>query len=117
MSDLGFGLGISVIGMGLVFGLLALLWATLEIIGRVDQRIRESEPAAPPLPAEAKVVPTAAELDEMAAIAVAVMLHAEARRRQAAPAMRSTPPGSQIYASRWLAAGRTRQTRGWMGRR
>ena len=117
MSDLEFGLSITAIGMGLVFGLLGLLWATLEIIGRIDQRVRETEPEEAPQPVEAKIFPTTAELDELAAIAVAVMLHAEARRRQAAPAMRSTPPGSQIYASRWLAAGRTRQTRGWMGRR
>ena len=35
--------------------------------------------------------------------------HAEQRRRQAAPVMRSYWPGSLLFASRWVAAGRMRQ--------
>ena len=54
---------------------------------------------------------------DRAAIALAVGTHAALLRMQAAPEQRATQPGSQIYASRWLAAGRTRQTRVYNRRR
>ena len=43
-----------------------------------------------------------------AAITVAVVTHAEHRRRQAAPETRAFAPGSQLFASRWVAVGRSR---------
>jgi hypothetical protein len=52
----------------------------------------------------------------VAAITVAVIDHAEARRLQAAPAMRSYWPGSLLFASRWVSAGRTRQGQSWRRR-
>ena len=52
----------------------------------------------------------------VAAITVAVLRHAETRRRQAAPAMRSYWPGSLLFASRWVAAGRMRQGQTWRRR-
>jgi hypothetical protein len=52
----------------------------------------------------------------VAAITVAVLDHAEARRLQAAPAMRSYWPGSLLFASRWVSAGRTRQAQSWRRR-
>jgi Na+-transporting methylmalonyl-CoA/oxaloacetate decarboxylase gamma subunit len=108
MNNLGFGIEMTAVGMALVFGVLLLLWGVLAMIGRIDrpQPVFEIAPAEP-----------AIEPELLAAIAIAVMLHAASRRRQAAPEMRSTPPGSQIYASRWLAAGRTRQTRAWQPKR
>lgn len=114
MENLGFGLQMTVVGMALVFGVLALLWGLLTIISRLDRE----EPASASL-AEPAFTSTQNEIDPrlLTAVAIAVTLHAQARRRQAAPEMRSTPPGSQIYASRWLAAGRTRQTRAWLPRR
>lgn len=50
-------------------------------------------------------------LDEtqVAAIAIAVMTHAEIRRRSAAPEVRASAPGSQLFASRWVAIGRGQQ--------
>lgn len=124
MSDLVFGLGISGMGMGLVFGLLALLWGVLSLIGRVDSRLvaREEALAAAsrPAPADAAAPAEAApevEPELLAAIALAVGDYATLLRRQAAPAHRTTQPGSQLYASRWLAAGRTRQTRSFSPRR
>jgi hypothetical protein len=51
--------------------------------------------------------------DLVAAISVAIARHAEHLRRQAAPAMRSYWPGSLLFASRWVSAGRTRQAQSW----
>lgn len=114
MSDLTFGLWLTVAGMSVVFGLLALLWATLSIVGWLDQRTsRKTDEVPAPCAMEAPVISD----EDLAAITVAVAAHRTARRRQAAPETRSAVPGSQLWASRWLAAGRTRQTRGWQGRR
>jgi len=48
--------------------------------------------------------------DNIAAIATAVMAHAENRRRLAAPEVRVAEPGSQLFASRWISVGRGNQT-------
>ena len=132
MNNLGWGLQMTMLGMGLVFGLLALLWAMLVIVLRFD-----SEPAAVGAEetttgtAPAAVGPDAADTpspgatvasvngmdaDLVAAILVATLRHKEVRRAQAAPAMRSYWPGSLLYASRWIAAGRTRQSQSWQRR-
>jgi Na+-transporting methylmalonyl-CoA/oxaloacetate decarboxylase gamma subunit len=140
-----FGLQITVVGMGLVFGLLALLWALLALAGRFEpgnKRPHAVSPAdVPPLEeapggaqlpaselaAEARAAlpavrvrgPGAEELEPeaLAAIAAAVLAHAANRRRQAAPETRSYWPGSLLFASRWVAAGRARQTRGYQRER
>jgi Na+-transporting methylmalonyl-CoA/oxaloacetate decarboxylase gamma subunit len=122
MSDLAFGLTLTAAGMGLVFGLLALLWGALALLGRLDAWLPEEEEAAAPAPASARGpvrVADAPDVDDdaLAAIALAVGTHAALLRMQAAPEQRATQPGSQIYASRWLAAGRTRQTRVYNRRR
>ncbi len=123
MNNLGFGLQISVIGMGLVFGLLALLWGLLALVGRLERTSApvDTSAAAGATPARALrvIAPEGVTPDPelLAAIAVAVMTHKAVRRRQAAPAMRSYWPGSLLYASRWVVAGRARQTRGWQRRR
>jgi Na+-transporting methylmalonyl-CoA/oxaloacetate decarboxylase gamma subunit len=122
MSDLAFGLSITGVGMGLVFSLLGLLWGALSILGRLDAWLPQEEEAAGPAPAaqgRAARVEGGQDLDEdsLAAIALAVGIHAALLRMQAAPGQRTTLPGSQIYASRWLAAGRTRQTRVYNRRR
>ena len=46
----------------------------------------------------------------------ATLAHRAHRRREAAPAMRSYWPGSQLYASRWVAVGRARQNQSWQRR-
>lgn len=120
MENLSFGLTTTALGMGLVFALLILLWGMLALLGRFDRtpvEEQEDEPVTAPAAATAQPQATAAiDADALAAITIALLTHTVARRRQAAPEMRSTQPGSQIYASRWLAAGRTRQTRTWQRR-
>ena len=127
MDNLSWGMQMTALGMGLVFGLLALLWGLLTIVLRLDRppaaalaaaaapggaaaaspaRGPQAEPAATP------------ELDAelAAAILVATLTHRAHRRREAAPVMRSYWPGSLLYASRWVGAGRARQNQSWQRR-
>ncbi len=115
MDDLAFGLQTTALGMGIVFGVLVLLWLLLTLALRVERR---SPAAVAPMTGSVRVT-GAPDLDPalVAAITVAVLRHAEARRLQAAPAMRSYWPGSLLFASRWVAAGRTRQGQSWRRRR
>ncbi len=133
MDNLIWGLQTTVLGMGLVFALLALLWGLLTLVLRLDKTPAERLPnAAPagelrsPVLAEAGV---GAQADEpnpalvqgidaelLAAILVATLTHRAVRRREAAPAMRSYWPGSLLYASRWVGAGRARQNHSWQRR-
>jgi glutaconyl-CoA/methylmalonyl-CoA decarboxylase subunit delta len=108
MDDLSFGLGVALAGLGIVFGLLLVLWLLLTVALRLDRR------PAPPLAPAARP----GELDPRlaAAIAIAVIRHTDALRRQAAPAMRSHAPGSQLFASHWVASGRMRQGQPWRRR-
>jgi hypothetical protein len=110
MDDLGFGLQVTVVGFGLVLGVLATLWLLLSLALRLERRSARSAAVV----TEAGHA-EAGDLDPtlVAAISVAVLRHAEARRRQAAPEMRSYWPGSLLFASRWVGAGRTRQARSW----
>jgi len=139
MENLGFGLAVTVVGMGIVFGLLALMWLLLTLALRFERRHDAAEPAAELAPgavgeepggsaprAEAvsgaagplrlSGVPEGLDPRLVAAITVAVLRHTETRRRQAAPAMRSYWPGSLLFASRWVAAGRMRQGQIWRRR-
>ncbi|MGL6113224.1 MAG: OadG family protein [Rubrivivax sp.] len=125
MENLTWGLQITVLGMGLVFGLLALLWGLLTLVQRFDR-----EPAAASLPPgpehDAAAVPSSPsalpatvqgmDAELVAAIMVATLAHRALRRREAAPVMRSYLPGSQLHASRWVAAGRARQNQSWQTR-
>ena len=132
MENLGWGLQMTVLGMGLVFALLALLWGLLMLVLVLDK-----EPKAPmseqETNAEAERIAAVADdaigaqvpeqptvngmpADLVAAILVATMKHKKELRRQAAPFMRSYWPGSQLFASRWVAAGRTRQNYTWQAR-
>ena len=115
MDNLGWGLQMTVVGMGLVFALLAALWGLLNLVLRFDAPPVLSGHATTPAPAAAPAGGMDADL--VAAITVAVLTHKAVRRHQAAPAMRSYWPGSLLYASRWVATGRARQNRSWRGRR
>ncbi len=121
MNDFLWGLQMMAVGMGVVFALLLLLMAVLMLVGRLDRAAEEAEDAEPepvaesdqpdadePLAPQQSVRIVAEGLDEnqLAAIAVAVMIHAENRRRLAAPEVRAHTPGSQLFASRWITAGR-----------
>lgn len=121
MDDLQWGLMMMVVGMGAVFALLFLLTGVLILIGRLDRA-----PASEPEPFDADEAPVGATIaaapastvrilaegltqDQVAAITVAVITHAETRRRKAAPETRAHAPGSQLFASRWLSVGRALQ--------
>jgi glutaconyl-CoA/methylmalonyl-CoA decarboxylase subunit delta len=137
MGDLEFGLRMTVLGMGIVFAMLLLLWGLLALAVRLDRpgeavegvgacgavaaaaAVQPDAPSPPSAPAASPVeILGEAGLDPalVAAITIAVRRHAEARRLQAAPAMRSYWPGSLLFASRWVAAGRTRQGQSWRRR-
>jgi hypothetical protein len=132
VNNLGWGLQMMVLGMGLVFMLLALLWGLLTLVLHFDRAPQDDAAGAAggaALAAGADSASTAGEpepqalsrvvsvqgmdADLVAAILVAVVRHKEVRRAQAAPAMRSYWPGSLLYASRWVASGRSRQNNVW----
>jgi Na+-transporting methylmalonyl-CoA/oxaloacetate decarboxylase gamma subunit len=118
------GLELTVFGMGLVFGLLALLWGLIALLVRLDRSPLHVGQPAGENPSERRHQPGVATRPavqltpaQLAAIMIAVKLHRAVRRKQAAPAMRSYWPGSLLNASRWVAAGRTRQNHSWPSRR
>ena len=135
MNNLGWGLQMMVLGMGLVFMLLALLWGLLTLVLHFDRAPQVDAAgaaggAAPAAGADSGSTPGELEpqtlsrevsvqgmdAELVAAILVAVVRHKEVRRAQAAPAMRSYWPGSLLYASRWVASGRSRQNDVWVRR-
>ena len=131
MENIGWGLQMTVLGMGLVFALLAMLWGLLNLVLKLD---KEPEPvpaeqvqveaeriaaeADDAIGAQVPMTPTVNGMpaDLVAAIMIATMKHKQILRRQAAPYMRSYWPGSQLFASRWVATGRARQTTNWQPR-
>jgi Na+-transporting methylmalonyl-CoA/oxaloacetate decarboxylase gamma subunit len=129
MENLGWGLQMTILGMGLVFALLALLWGLLTAVLRLDAAPADREPDAPTAVAvadgaevatsaggAAAAIVNGMEADLVAAMMVAVLTHRAVRRRAAAPVMRSYWPGSLLYASRWVGTGRARQNHCWQRR-
>ena len=132
MENIGWGLQMTVLGMGLVFALLALLWLLLTLVLKLDKE-PEVEVSAQEATVEAERIAAIADdavgaqtperptvngmpADLVAAILVATHKHRKSMRRQAAPLVRTVWPGSQIFASRWLATGRARQNNNWQPR-
>ena len=132
MENIGWGLQMTVLGMGLVFALLALLWLLLTLILKLDKE-PVVEVSAQEATVEAERVAALADnavgaqtperatvngmpADLVAAILVAAHKHRKTMRREAAPLVRTYWPGSQIFASRWLATGRARQNNNWQPR-
>ncbi len=129
MSNLAWGLQMTVLGMGLVFSLLGLLWGLLHLVLKFEQPHETPQPAAhavakaeriaavadDAIGAQVPVIPTVNGMnaDLVAAIMIATLTHKAARRQAAAPVMRSFWPGSLLYASRWVATGRGRQNASW----
>lgn len=128
MENMGFGVYMTIAGMGTVFLLLALLSGVLMLMGRMDAQPAaaraEEEPLEEYIEEDEEEVALPAlsmqtdglDADTIAAITIAVLTHWEVRRKQAAPAMRSYWPGSQLFASRWVAAGRVHQNQSWRRR-
>jgi sodium pump decarboxylase gamma subunit len=118
MNDLGWGLQITVLGMGLVFALLALLWGLLTLVLRFDRPEATAGAGLAAASTGAAAAPAASELAEgalepalVAAITTAVLAHLSQRRKAATPDLRIHWPGSLLHASRWVASGRMRQNR------
>ena len=134
MEHLEWGLEMTVLGMGLVFALLALLWLLLTIVLKLDKEDEPEEEISPQAATvEAERIAAIADdavgaqtperptvngmpADLVAAILVATHKHRKTMRREAAPLVRSVWPGSHIFASRWLATGRARQNNNWQPR-
>jgi sodium pump decarboxylase gamma subunit len=119
MDNIGFGLWMTLMGMGTVFALLLLLMLVLSVIGWADKRAAQRRTIADVARAstsEEGVADDALTAEEIAAITIAVITHARVRRGQAAPAMRQVQPGSQLFASRWVAVGRSYQNQPWKPR-
>jgi Na+-transporting methylmalonyl-CoA/oxaloacetate decarboxylase gamma subunit len=109
MDNLQWGLQITALGMGLVFALLALLWGLLTLVLRFDRAPGVERAGV----AAAAVTDSGLDPALVAAITLAVLQHSAVRRGEAAPAMCIHWPGTLLHASRWVAAGRARQTRSW----
>lgn len=107
------GLRLTVLGMGMVFLLLALLWLVVGLLVRADQAPPEKKRVHAPRRVEPATAGPGVEPELVAAIIIAVRAHIRVRRKQAAPAMRAHPPGS--LQSRWVSVGRVRQTKYWPG--
>ena len=114
LQNFATGIQITVIGMGLVFLLLALLWGLMTLLLRLDRsRATEAVPTQPG--AALKKSEDQLSPETLAAVMVAVRMHRRIRRKQAAPAMRSHQPGT--LPSRWVGAGRTGQNQNWQPKR
>lgn len=124
MIALWIGLELTLYGMGLVFLLLAVLWALIALLVRLDNppaAAEEETPgiqsatetAAAPAAQASLTTPAMPSMDPalLAAIFIACRAHRMARRKQAAPELRTHEPGS--LPSRWVGSGRTRQNRSW----
>lgn len=113
MNDLGTGLQITVVGMSLVFGALALLWAVIVVLGRLSRP--RPAPTAPPT-TEADETPVTAGAgpgpEEAAALAVALAILQTEREAEALLPWRLPP-----VLTRWVAVGFSRQLHAWQPRR
>ncbi|MBK1682112.1 MULTISPECIES: OadG family transporter subunit [Rhodoferax] len=132
MENLAWGLQMTVLGMGLVFALLGLLWGLLTLVLVLDKEPVTKVSAETSNALAERIAAVAEEAvgaqvperpsvnglpaDLVAAILVATMKHKLTLRRQAAPVMRSNWPGSQLFASRWVTAGRAQQNHSWQPR-
>lgn len=131
MENLAWGLQMTVLGMGLVFALLALLWGLLTLVLVLDKdgaRSADSKAAN----AEAERIAAIADdavgaqtpelamvngipAERVAAIVIAALKHRQALRRTA-QATGDDAPATTRTISPWLAAGRVLQNTQWQPR-
>lgn len=107
MENLGWGLQMTVLGMGLVFLLLALLWGLLTLVLALDKTSQVD-----PLP----VAPHEAKQDNLPADLVAAIATAVLKHRSTLRIGRTSPSNEYASGSRWVATGRTRQNASWQPR-
>ncbi len=106
MTNLDFGLWLTVMGMGTVFGLLLVLMLVLQLLGRLDRK--PVEPAATG-PSGLVIDPGGLTEDELAAVTVAVVAHARAQRHLAAPDLGVVEAGRSPLVSGWVSTARSIQ--------
>ena len=127
MENLGWGLQMLVLGMGTVFLMLAVLMVTLTLLNFTDRQPPAAIEQSPEAEASVAGISQAESVDEnawlsirdasgltpaqIAAVSVAVAVHADVRRKQGAPVNRVHAPGSRLWASRWVSMGRHAQMR------
>lgn len=105
MESLNIGIQLTVFGMGLVFLLLAVMAICITLLLRFDRA--QPEPQQEPAP----TLPSWLNADALAAVSIAVAMHRQVLRKEAAPTMRQHQPGS--LPSRWVSVGRTLQNSTW----
>jgi len=113
LEHLDWGLKMTVLGMGLVFALLALLWGLLIVVLALDKEEVETE-ADDEAADEPQVAVGGLAADLVSAIVVATLKHKNALRGGSTSMMQTTCVGNQ--PSPWAAAGRARQTNNWISR-
>lgn len=114
MEHLDWGIKMTVLGMGLVFALLGLLWALLTVILMLDKEEEVPEHVAADAGyEEPEAVSAGIPANLVSAIVIAALKHKKSLRG-GAPMMQTTWSGSQ--SSLWAAAGRARQTNTWTSR-
>ena len=113
MENLDWGIKMTVLGMGLVFALLGLLWALLTVILMLDKEDVPEHEAADAGYEEPEAVAAGIPANLVSAIVIAALKHKKSLRG-GAPMMQTTWSGSQ--SSLWAAAGRARQTNTWTSR-
>ena len=116
LEHLDWGLKMTVLGMGLVFALLALLWGLLTIVLALDKEEVAPESEDDIAGDEAAEGPQVSGLpaDLVSAIVVATLKHKNALRGGSTSMMQTTCASNQ--PSPWAAAGRARQTNNWISR-
>lgn len=121
MANIGFGLQMTVLGMGLVFLLLAVLWGLLTVLLRLDNAAEESDAAGEEEAVSAanditaqpvvRVMADEIEPEKLAAITIAVLRHRAVQ--QGAVSMNNHHAGTRIRSSGWVVMGRLWQYRSW----
>ena len=114
LEHLDWGLKMTVLGMGLVFALLALLWGLLIVVLALDKEEVETESDDEEAAVEPQVAVGGIAADLVSAIVVATLKHKNALRGGSTSIMQTTCASNQ--PSPWAAAGRARQTNNWISR-
>lgn len=128
MENMAWGLQITVLGMGLVFTLLALLWGLLTLVllldrkneASVDSPVDDTERIAATTDAVDEQTPEPAMAIDLPPERVAAIMIATLKHRQALRRTTQLPSADTLESARtispWLAAGRVQQNSQWPAR-
>lgn len=113
-ENIGWGLELTVVGMGIVFLMLIILMVSLMIMGALD-RPAKAEEVAPvaAAPAVAQVATPAGGMTDEKIATLAVAIHTALRNSGNKPSLVANRSGSGLNESRWVAIGRSMQTKSW----